>query len=145
MLEHVGVFGVRGRLNEVIDFLNEHSVDVDEGWPKQVNEKFEGVRHIMGALAQIITENEVKLKVLEKRVNELETWKRRRLVLDLLKSAGEKVNDESTEFILQTLEGLDARVTNLEDGFVAAFDTPNSEDEEEPSETSVPNSEEAGQ
>jgi hypothetical protein len=107
MLKRVGLFGVRRRVNEIVDFINEvneqdEQTEVDiSPWIESVNGRFEGALALFGMAFRFISQNRQSNKALQRRVKQLEM--------------GKRIDDESLGFCLEAVEGLDARLSLLED------------------------------
>lgn len=136
MLERVGLFGVRKRINQIVEFLNESAIDIGTDWVETVEQKFDNMVHLFGMVFRGQAENLAKIKTLEARVESLEKWRTRRMALDLVRSMGKDVDDECLTHALEAVEGLDARLSTLEDALFPVEET------EETSEENLPDSEE---
>ena len=103
MLKRVGLFGVRRRVNEIVEFINEvneqEEVDIS-AFIDSVTERLDAALDLFGLVFRKIVSLRRKNKELARRVKVLEK---------------QQFDDESLSLCLQTIEGVDARLSALED------------------------------
>ena len=106
MLKRVGLFGVRRRVNEIVEFINEvneqEEVDIS-AFIDSVTERLDAALDLFGLVFRKIVSLRRKNKELARRVKVLEKQQTREL------------DDESLSLCLETVEGLDVRLSALED------------------------------
>jgi hypothetical protein len=122
MLKRVGLFGIRRRINEIIEFLNGEEIDgfqlLDIGeWVEKANEKFEGGLLFFSDIFR-------KLAIIDHRLDQFDKWKANRMAAAMAEQIGEDVNDETWQHALKTIEGLEARVVSLEEALLLRNETP---------------------
>lgn len=122
MLKPVGLFGVRRRLNQIVNLLNGEADDgvvlVDlPDWISKVNAKMEGALVLFGRIFR-------KSAAHERRLKQLEKWQIKCLALEMVESMGDDINDECIGHMLETIEALEARIVSLEEQLLLRSETP---------------------
>ena len=140
MFKRVGIFGVRRRINQIVEFLNDSVVEVKEDWASTVEGKFDGIAMLFGCAFRQQAENIERIKTLEARVRHLEKVNANRMALEIVRKMGDKLDDECLSHALEAIEGLDARLTSLEDALSPPDET--GETSETPREEDLPDPEE---
>jgi len=136
MFERVGLFGVRRRINQLVEFLNESAIDIGTDWAESVESRFNGITMLFGDIFRRQADDAATIKTLELRLESLEKWRTRHMAFQIARRMGDKLDDECLTHALEAVEGLDARLSSLEDALSPPDETG------ENSETNIPDSEE---
>lgn len=132
MLERVRLFGVRKRINQIVEFLNESAIDIGTDWVETVEQKFDNMVGLFGIAFRGQADNLAKIKALESRVESLEKWRTKRLAIELVRKMRNDVDDECLTHSLEAIEGLDARLTAIEDALFPPGDSETTSEENLP-------------
>lgn len=136
MLKRIRFFGVRKRLNQVIDLLNGGE---SEGLSAlDLSEFYHTTEARLENAISLFADIFKSLVVVNHRLDVIEKQQENRFTAEVLKKMGKKLDDESLTFALETIEGLEARIDLLEEALL-----PRSE-QGETSETHLSDREEEG-
>ena len=108
MLKNVGLFGVRKRLNEIVDLLNgDELFDIGE-WVERTEGRIDNALTLFGEVFR-------SLAVVNHRLDVIEKQQKNRFAKELVRKMGKKLDDEALTFALEAIEGLEARIDSLEE------------------------------